>query len=104
MGLFGFGKKKDLQPVDLKTLLSAEEVELLVGELNTTAARVPGETSAIRSAMANTIEEGGTIPFKQGLGLCVSAINMNESFHEAKSGSRELAKKLEAILKRGGTE
>ena len=43
MGLFGFGKKKDLQPIELKTLLSAEEIALLVEELNTTAARVPGK-------------------------------------------------------------
>ena len=99
MGLFGFGKKTNLQSIDLKTLLSAEETELLVGELNTTAARVPGETSAMMNAMAETIKEGAAIPFKQGIDLCISAINMNEAFHEAKSGSRELAKKLEAIRK-----
>ena len=101
MGLFGFGKKKDLQPIELKTLLSAEEIALLVEELNTTAARVPGGTSAMMSAMAETIKEGASIPFMQGLDLCISAINMNEAFHEAKNGSRELAKKLEAIRKQG---
>ena len=101
MGLFGRAKKKDAEPIELKAFLSSEEAALLIAELRTTANRVPGETSAIMSAMAETIEEGGTIPFKQGLGLCVSAINMNEAFHEAKSGSQELVKKLEAVMKQG---
>ena len=62
---------------------------------------MPGETSAMMSAMAETIKEGAAIPFMQGLDLCISAINMNEAFHEAKNGSRELAKKLVAIRKQG---
>ncbi len=101
MGFWGRSKKKDKETVELKSLLSAEEVALLVTELRTTAGRVPGETSAVMSAMAGAIEEGAAIPFKQGLDLCISAINMNEAFDEAKSGSRELAKKLETIRKQG---
>ena len=101
MGLFGRSKKKNMEPVALKALLSAEEIALLVTELRTTASRVPGETSAIMSALADTIEEGAAIPFQQGLDLCVSAISMNEAFHEGKSGSRELAQKIEMIRKQG---
>ena len=99
MGLFGFGKKKDPQTIDLKTVLSAEEIALLIDELNTTAVRSPGETGAIIRATAETIQEGDTIPLKQGLDLCISALNMNEAFHEAGQGNRELLKKLETIRK-----
>ena len=99
MGLFGRAKKKDIELIELKSMLSAEELALMVAELRTTASRAPGETGAIMSAMADSIEEGTAIPLKQGLDLCISAINMNEAFHEAKNGSQELARKLEAIRK-----
>ena len=101
MELFGRAKKKDVEPIELKAILSAEEVAGLVTELRTAANRVPGETSAMMSAMAKIIEEGAAMPFQQGLDLCISAINMNEAFHEAKSGSRDLVKKLESIRKQG---
>lgn len=100
MGLFGFGKKKaDAAPLNVKALLTEEELTLLVTEMRTVANRVPGETSAIMAATADTILEGGDIPAKAGLDLCIAALNMTDSFKESQPGNRELAKKLEAIRK-----
>ena len=99
MGLFGFGKKKNQEPINLKSLLSAAELELLVAEMQTVANRVPGETSSIISATAKTIAEGDSIPHTSGLDLCISALNMTNSFKEARPGNRELLSKLESIKK-----
>lgn len=97
--MFGFGKKKPMEMIDLKSLLTAEELTLLVEEIRKVARRVPGETSSIMDETAESLLAGESNPKKQILDLCISALNMTDSFKEAGEGNRELAKKLEAIRK-----
>ena len=99
MGFLGFGKKKASEPVSLKDYLSEEETGMLAAELQTLAKRVPGEASGIAAALAETILEGGTFPGKEGLGMCLSAIRMNQSFGESQEGSAALLGKLADIEK-----
>ena len=99
MAFLGFGKKKEIIQVNVKDYLSDDEIGMLITELNTLAKRVPGETSAVVSDLAKTIREGGTIPAKEGLGMCVSAIKMNQSFSESQEGSSALLDKLSGVSK-----
>lgn len=97
--MFGFGKKKPAEMIDLKSLLTSDELTLLVEELRKVANRVPGETSSIMAATAESLLAGDSGPKKQILDLCISALNMTNSFKEASEGNRELVEKLEGIKK-----
>ena len=99
MGFLGFGKKKEAVQVDLKNYLSGDETAMLIKELQTLAKRVPGETSAVVANLAEDLRAGRTIPAKEGLGMCVSAIRMNQSFSESQEGSTALLDKLSEIKK-----
>ena len=100
MGFLGFGKKKEPEPVNLKDYLSEEEIRLLETELRTVANRVPGETSAVVAGLAESVKNGESLPVKEGLGMCVSALNMTKGFGEAQAGSAELLGKLTEIRKK----
>ena len=98
MGFLGFGKKK-AEPINLKDYLGEEDINFLYTELQTMAKRVPGETSGIATALAESIKSGDLIPAKESIGMCLSAIKMNQAFKESQAGSEKLLDKLAAIEK-----
>ena len=78
MGLFNFGKKQNqekagVRKIDLKSILSEEEIRLLITDLTTVASKVQGDGRAIVTATAGMFTESGVIPV-QGLDLCFAAV------------------------------
>ncbi len=63
----------ELYGLDLKSMLSGEEMRLLLTDLNTVAGKAPGEGKAVVLTTAQMVKESGVIPV-QGLDLCIAAV------------------------------
>ena len=113
MGLFNFGKKvKTVQQkaakadekaaLDLKSMLSKEEIRLLITDLNTVSGKVPNESKAVVMTIAEMIDVSGMIP-EQGLSLCIAAVEdalgTFSAFGLAPAGHTALLEKLKKLKK-----
>ena len=100
MAFLGFGKKKKTsEEVNLTSLLTPEEKELLIGELQTAAKRLPEGAGSVISETVEALKKGEALEGKSFFDLCGSAITMNTTFSETREGSAQLLKKLESAIK-----
>lgn len=112
MGLFNFRKNKsnDKQPpakanvnkIDMKSLLSEDEIRLLITDLNTVAGKVQGDGKSVINATTEMITGSGVIPV-QCLDLCIAAVQDTlgtfSAFGLAPAGNTALLEKLEKCKK-----
>lgn len=96
MGLFG---RKEPRSVNLKELLTPEEVHLLGGELIKASHKLPTEIGDTYFRLAESIMKGEDNNSAMILKLSTAAFRYNKLNREAAEGSPELLKKLKEVLK-----